>query len=95
MNLSGQLKTLAGSELHFLQQWTPFLISVATTIALPSVNLVFAGQLGSSEALAGVGLGNSFFNVLLVAVMVGYCSVFDTWGSQVGHSSDDNITTLQ
>ena len=35
------------------------------------INVYYAGKLGNPEQLAGVGLGNSWFNVISLTVFMG------------------------
>ena len=46
------------------------------------VTLIFAGQIGEAH-LAGVGLANTLYNIVVTSVSTGYSSVFDTYGPQV------------
>ncbi|XP_063683655.1 uncharacterized protein LOC134818153 [Bolinopsis microptera] len=46
------------------------------------ITLMFAGHISPAH-LAGVGLTNTLFNLIVVPVSAGYASVFDTYGPQV------------
>ena len=46
------------------------------------ITLIFAGQHGQAM-LAGVGLGNTMYNVLLWSILWGFTSAMDTFGPQV------------
>ena len=56
------------------------------------ITLMFAGHISPAH-LAGVGLANTLFNLIVVPVSAGYASVFDTYGPQV-HSCKGELGTV-
>lgn len=71
----------------FLMYGIPTWLLALIQVGLAFITLIFAGHLGPAM-LAGVGLGNTMYNVLLWSVLWGFTSALDTFGPQVYASSD-------
>ena len=72
---------------EFLMFGIPTWLLATIQVGLAFITLIFAGHLGPAM-LAGVGLGNTMYNVLLWSVLWGFTSSLDTFGPQVYASSD-------
>mmetsp|Transcript_2104 Transcript_2104/g.2678 ORF Transcript_2104/g.2678 Transcript_2104/m.2678 type:complete len:82 (-) Transcript_2104:48-293(-) len=60
----------------------PSTINLIFEMLVEVSNIVFAGHLNDSVALAGVGLGNMMLNVTTVSIGVGLNGAIDTLVSQ-------------
>ena len=63
-------ETVLKAERKFLSLFLPMLFSILVSMSTTLVTVVFAGRLGSTQ-LAGVGLANTLYNVILVSVRSG------------------------
>ena len=54
-----------------LSVFVPTAIGYVSTILIELINVTFVGHLGEAELIAGVGLGNMYFNPTALAVMIG------------------------
>ena len=72
---------------EFLLYGIPTWLLALIQVGLAFITLIFAGHLGPAM-LAGVGLGNTMYNVLLWSVLWGFTSALDTFGPQVYSSPD-------
>ena len=69
-------------QLRFTQLGMSVIFLSVTTISMPFITMLFAGQLGQSH-LDGVGLSNTMYNIVVTSVWFGYSTVFDTYAPQV------------
>ena len=67
---------------EFMMLGIPTWLLAIIQVGLAFITLVFAGHMGQAM-LAGVGLGNTMYNVLLWSVLWGFSSAMDTFGPQV------------
>ena len=58
-----------------LSRGFPVVLSVFFAIFVETCNLVFVGNYGSAAQVAGIGLGNSFINLVCVSAIIGNNSV--------------------
>ena len=72
---------------HYITLSAPFIFLVVCQMSLAFITLLFAGRI-DEQALAGAGLGNTFYNVFQFSIMFGYSSVMDTYGPQVYGSTE-------
>jgi len=82
LKLSSPMKAILRKEQEFLVYGIPTWLIATIQVGLAFITLIFAGKLGQ-EMLAGVGLGNTMYNVLLWSVLWGFTSALDTFGPQV------------
>ena len=73
---------LIQKQIEFLKYGIPAWLLAVIQVGLAFTTLIFAGH-ESPETLAGVGLGNTMYNVLLWSILWGFTSSFDTFGPQV------------
>jgi len=79
---SDQLRSLLSKQMEMFRLSLSFIFIIGIYILMSFVTLLFAGQIGQSH-LAGVGLANTLYNIIVTSVSTGYSSVFDTYGPQV------------
>ena len=76
------MTSLFSKECEFIRLSISFIFIDCTEILMAFITLMFAGHISPAH-LAGVGLTNTLFNLIVVPVSAGYASVFDTYGPQV------------
>ena len=79
--------SIVRKQKEFMMYGIPTWLLAIIQVGLAFITLIFAGHLGPAM-LAGVGLGNTMYNVLLWSVLWGFTSVMDTFGPQVFACSD-------
>ena len=79
--------SMMAKQRELLMYGIPTWLLATIQVGLAFITLIFAGHLGPAM-LAGVGLGNTMYNVLLWSVLWGFTSALDTFGPQVYASSD-------
>ncbi|KAL5272139.1 hypothetical protein ACHWQZ_G000379 [Mnemiopsis leidyi] len=93
---SDQLRSLLSKQMEIFRLSLSFIFIIGIYILMSFVTLLFAGQIGQSH-LAGVGLANTLYNIIVTSVSTGYSSVFDTYGPQVygtGTSNQGELGTV-
>ena len=80
--------SLLRKQLALLMYGVPTWLLAIIQVGLAFITLIFAGTMGQ-DMLAGVGLGNTMYNVLLWSVLWGFTSALDTFGPQVYACSDN------
>ena len=60
----------------------PTSFSGFVSILFEVINLIYIGKLKNKEMLAGVGLGNLFYNIIGIGVIGGFNNALDTLVSQ-------------
>ena len=83
---------LFSKEWEFVRLAVSFVLINCTENLMAFITIMFAGHLGPAH-LAGVGLANTLFNLVVVPISAGFSSVFDTYGPQV-HGSKGELGTL-
>ena len=86
-NGSEKEDSLLQDQKRFLAYAAPTCMLIVSPFGLSFVSIMFAGW-QNKELLAGVALGNTTYNIFLMSVMCGFCSLLSTYGPQVyGNSS--------
>ena len=62
-------------------------------LAIPFLTMMFAGSLGT-EVLAGVGLANTAYNIVVYALKMGYRFYIYIWQQADSVCSSSNINTI-
>lgn len=82
--------SLLVDQKRFLAYAAPTCMLIVSPFGLSFVSIMFAGW-QNMELLAGVALGNTTYNIFLMSIMCGFCSLLSTYGPQVyGNSSTSN-----
>ena len=74
--------SLLQDQKRFLAYAAPTCMLIVSPFGLSFVSIMFAGW-KNKELLAGVALGNTTYNIFLMSVMCGFCSLLSTYGPQV------------
>ena len=76
-------ESLAEIQKRFLAYAAPTCMLIVSPFGLSFVTIMFAGR-QSKELLSGVALGNTTYNIFIMSLMCGFCSLLSTYGPQVG-----------
>ena len=75
-------ESLVTQQRRFLAYAAPTCMLIVSPFGLSFVSIMFAGW-QNKELLSGVALGNTTYNIFLMSVMCGFCSLLSTYGPQV------------
>ena len=81
-NTAEKENTFLQDQKRFLAYAAPTCMLIVSPFGLSFVSIMFAGW-QNKELLAGVALGNTTYNIFLMSVMCGFCSLLSTYGPQV------------
>jgi len=73
--------------------WFPMMVSDVTMLLNEFVNTVCLGQVGDSQQLAAVGLGNMMQNCCALTIGMGLTSALDTFVSQASGAGEHSLCT--
>ena len=86
-------ESLLTQQRRFLAYAAPTCMLIVSPFGLSFVSIMFAGW-QNKELLSGVALGNTTYNIFLMSVMCGFCSLLSTYGPQVLNCFNSDIMNL-